>query len=216
MIRLHDLHSNVYNIGCSAPLPANCYCIFSPPVPHWINEYGSTKWRELRCVVEHKGMSGRLSVQNPVLSFTYLIWASCDHCIIQQSSTSWSFKYCNRTLYSIYRIYFSFSAVSKYYNSHFNPFGTSKWMCKIKLQGQATFRHSSWPLRVNGRARAFPKHSALWHTVPSLTSIFTGDPMIIVFSWMFSLNSGEWSLTSSTVINTSAKLYFPSVSSAFT
>lgn len=146
------------------------------------------------------------------LSYLGFLWSLCN----PGSSTSWSFKYCNRTLYSVYRIYFSFSAVSKYYNSHFNPFGTSKWMCKIKLQGQATFRHSSWPLRVNGRARAFPKHSALWHTVPSLTSIFTGDPMIIVFSWMFSLNSGEWSLTSSTVINTSAKLYFPSVSSAFT
>lgn len=210
------MHLNVCNIGCSAPLPGNCYCIFSLSVPHWIIEYGSSKGRELSCVVEYKGVSGRLSVQNPVLSFTCFIWASCDHCIIQDRPPA----DCSNTATGLYILPIEFISPSQQSVNtiipHFNPFVTSKWMCKIKLREKATFRRSSRPLRANCRGRAFPKHSALCHTVPSLTSIFTGDPMIIVFSWMFSLNSGEWSLTSSTVINTSAKLYFPSVSSAFT
>lgn len=86
-----------------------------------------------------------------------------------------------------------------------------------KAAGKGNFQTFIMTPESKQQSQGFSKAlSALWHTVPSLTSIFTGDPMIIVFSWMFSLNSGEWSLTSSTVINTSAKLYFPSVSSAFT
>lgn len=94
-------------------------------------------------MVEHKGMSGRLSVQNPVLSFTYPIWASCDHCIIQDRPPADH----SNTVTGLYILSIEFISPSQQsvntINSHFNPFGTSKWMCKIKLQGQATFRHSS-------------------------------------------------------------------------
>lgn len=207
------MHLNVCNIGCSACELSLHFFTFCSTLDYWIRFF-KMKGTTL-CGWTQRGVK-KVTCSKPCafihLSYLGFLWSLYNPGL----SPSWLFKYCNKTLYSACRIISPSQQSVNTIILHFNPFVTSKWMCKIKLPEKATFRHSSWPLRANSRARAFPKHSALWHTVPSLTSIFTGDPMIIVFSWMFSLNSGEWSLTSSTVINTSAKLYFPSVSSAFT
>lgn len=77
------------------------------------------------------------------LSFTYLVWASCDHCIIQDCPPA----DCSNTVTGLYILPMEFISPSQQSVNtiilHFNPFVTSKWMCKIKLQEKTTFRHSS-------------------------------------------------------------------------
>lgn len=92
-------------------------------------------------MVEHKGAAGRLSIQNPVLSFAHLIWAY-DHCIIQDPPPADG----SNTVTELYLLPIEFISPSQQSANtiipHFNPFVTYKWMCKIKLQEKPTFRHS--------------------------------------------------------------------------
>lgn len=93
-------------------------------------------------MVEHNGMAGRLSIQNPVLSFIHRAWASYDHCIIQNPPPANG----SNTVTELYLLPIEFISLSQQSVNTtipcFNPFFTYKWMCRIKPQEKPTFRHS--------------------------------------------------------------------------
>lgn len=66
---------------------------------------------------EHSGITGMLSIQNTVLSFSHHAWISYNHCIIKDSPPANGSNAVVQLYILPIEFYFSFSAVCKYYFS---------------------------------------------------------------------------------------------------
>lgn len=144
---------------------------------------------------EHKAMAGRLSIQNPALSFTHLICASYDHCIIQDLPPADG----SNTVTELYLLPIEFVSPSQQSANSvilcFNPFVTYKWMYKIKSQEKPTFRHSSWSLSNKRQSWRFSKalRNTLCHLSP-LSSLVTRWSLSFPGCFHWTLASGHWHL----------------------
>lgn len=163
------MHLNVCNIGCSAPLPGNCYCIFftfCSTLDYWIWFFKMKKtklcgWTQMD-VRKVKYSKPCAFIHLSCLGFLWSLYNA-------GLSTSWLFKYCNRTLYSAYRIYFSFSAVSKYHNSTLQSICYIQMHVQNKAARKGNFQtfimtpESKQQRQGPSKALCFVTHSAISH-----------------------------------------------------